>query len=100
MISGRKAVGFQKSVHAPDVRKQTRDGQGMIGSRDTASALPDLPPAGGSAGVARALVGVQGRRVAGASPRGGRVAQRQPETSAADALARVVPQADLAAGDP
>ena len=74
-------VGFQKSVRASDLRQRTRDGQGMIASRGAASALPDLPQAGGPAGAARSLVGVQGRRVAAATPRGARAAQRQPETS-------------------
>ena len=36
---------------------------------------------GGPAGVARAFVGVQGRRVAGATPRRRRAAPKQPETS-------------------
>lgn len=43
-------------------------GQGMIGCHGVATALSDLLSAGGFGGVARSLVGVLGRRVAGATP--------------------------------
>src|SRR5207248_1430465 len=55
--------------------------QGMIASHGAASALSDLPPAGGPAGVALPLISVQGHRAAGVTSRGRRAAQRQPETS-------------------
>jgi hypothetical protein len=54
----------------------------MIGCHGVASALSDLPPAGGSAGVARPLVGVEGRRVTGAPPRGRRVCVEAPRNLA------------------
>lgn len=53
----------------------------MIANRVAATALSDRPQAGAPAGVARSLIGAQGRRVAGGSPGGGRATQRQPETS-------------------
>src|SRR4051812_27042172 len=53
----------------------------MIAGHGFASALSDLPAAGRPAGAAWPLLSVQGRRVAGAPPRGRRAAQKQPETS-------------------
>ena len=54
---------------------------GMIVHRVVAPALFDLRPAARLVGVARSLVGIQGRQTAGAASRSRRVAQRQPQAS-------------------
>jgi Transposase IS66 family len=55
--------------------------RGMIVSCVVASALPNLAPGAEPAVVARAFLGVSGRRTPSVAPRGRRVAQGQPDTA-------------------